>query len=293
LNRRALCAVTSERSENTLRDATRLRDLSTQSGQRSTAKLNTQTLEDRTLRIALFVACYNDTLFPETGIAVTRVLERLGHTVEFPVEQTCCGQMHYNTGYHREAIPLIRRFVNTFRSAEVVCVPSASCVAMIREHYELVAQAEGNLAFLADVRSLLARVFEFSELLVDRLGVEDVGAHFPHSVTYHPSCHSLRMLHVGDAPIKLLQAVRGLTLLELPDREQCCGFGGTFAVKNPDVSAAMLSEKNAAVVEVGAEVVTALDNSCLMQIYGGLHRIGSQVRTMHLAEILASDGKAQ
>jgi L-lactate dehydrogenase complex protein LldE len=219
------------------------------------------------------------------------VLERLGHTVEFPLQQTCCGQMHYNTGYHREAVPLVRRFVEMFRDAEAVCVPSASCVAMMREHYELMAEAEHDAAFLADVRSLLPRVFEFSELLANRLGVSDVGAVFPHSVTYHPSCHSLRMLHVGDAPVKLLRAVNGLTLLELPDKEQCCGFGGTFAVKNADVSAAMLTEKDACVIKTGAEVVTALDNSCLMQIYGGLHRAGSAVRTMHIAEILAATGE--
>ena len=240
------------------------------------------------LRISLFVACYNDTLFPQTGIAVTEVLERLGHTVEFPLAQTCCGQMHYNTGYQREAIPLVRRFVEMFADAEAVCVPSASCVAMMREHYELIAKNENDAALLAKVQSLLPRVFEFSELLVNRLGVEDVGAAFPHTVTYHPSCHSLRMLHVGDAPRKLLLAVRGLTLVELPNQDQCCGFGGTFAVKNADVSAAMLSEKDACVMQTGAEVVTALDNSCLMQIYGGLHRAGSAVRTLHLAEILAT-----
>jgi L-lactate dehydrogenase complex protein LldE len=243
------------------------------------------------LKISLFVACYNDTLFPETGIAVTRVLERLGHTVAFPIEQTCCGQMHYNTGYHREAVPLVRRFVQMFRDAEVVCVPSASCVAMMREHYELMAEAENDPAFLADVRSLLPRIFEFSELLANHLGVEDVGARFAEKVTYHPSCHSLRMLHVGDAPRRLLRAVRDLTLIELPDQDQCCGFGGTFAVKNADVSAAMLAEKDACVVQTGADVVTALDNSCLMQIYGGLHRAGSAVRTMHIAEILALTGE--
>ena len=245
------------------------------------------------MRISLFVACYNDTLFPETGIAATRVLERLGHTIEFPVAQTCCGQMHYNTGYHGEAVPLVRRFVEMFRDAEVVCVPSASCVAMMREHYELIAERENDAAFLADVRALLPRVFEFSELLVHRLGVEDVGATFAHSVTYHPSCHSLRMLRVGDAPVRLLRAVRGLSYVELPNKEQCCGFGGTFAVKNADVSVAMLAEKNGEVLKTGAEVVVALDNSCLMQIYGGLHRQGSAVRTMHIAEILAVTENAQ
>jgi L-lactate dehydrogenase complex protein LldE len=223
---------------------------------------------------------------------VTRVLERLGNTVDFPLAQTCCGQMHYNTGYHREAVPLVRRFVEIFRDAEAVCVPSASCVAMMREHYVMMAEAENNPAFLADVQSLLPRVFEFSELLVNRLKVDDVGATFPHSVTYHPSCHSLRMLHVGDAPVKLLRAVKGLDLRELPNKEQCCGFGGTFAVKNADVSLAMLGEKDACVVQTRAEVVTALDNSCLMQIYGGLHRAGSPVRTLHLAEILAETGGA-
>ncbi len=219
---------------------------------------------------------------------MTEVLERLGHTVEFPLAQTCCGQMHYNTGYQAEAIPLVRRFVEMFADAEAVCVPSASCVAMMREHYELIAEKENDAALLASVKSLLPRIFEFSELLVNRLGVEDVGAAFPHRVTYHPSCHSLRMLHVGDAPRKLLRAVRGLELVELPNQEQCCGFGGTFAVKNADVSAAMLAEKDACIRQTGAEVVTALDNSCLMQIYGGLHRARSPVRTLHLAEILAA-----
>ena len=239
------------------------------------------------------MACYNDTLFPETGIAVTRVLERLGHTVEFPIEQTCCGQMHYNTGYHGEAEPLVRRFVKMFQDAEAVCVPSASCVAMMREHYELMAERENDPGFVAEVKSLLPRVFEFSELLIKRLGVEDVGASFPHRVTYHPSCHSLRMLHVDDAPVRLLRAVKGLDFVELPNKEQCCGFGGTFAVKNADVSVAMLAEKNGEVLKTSAEVVAALDNSCLMQIYGGLHRQGSQVRTMHLAEILASTEGAE
>ena len=200
--------------------------------------------------------------------------------------------MHYNTGYHREAVPLVRRFVEQFRNAETVCVPSASCVAMMREHYLMMAEAENDPAFLSEVRSLLPRVFEFSELLVNRLNITDTGATFPHTVTYHPSCHSLRMLHISEGPIKLLQAVRGLQLIELPQKEQCCGFGGTFAVKNPDVSVAMLAEKDACVLQTGAEVVTALDNSCLMQIYGGLHRSGSTVRTMHLAEILASEGVA-
>lgn len=221
------------------------------------------------------------------------MLERLGHAVDFPLQQTCCGQMHYNTGYHREAVPLVRRFVEIFGNADVVCVPSASCVAMMREHYNLIAETQNDPVLRRGVRALLPRVFEFSELLVNKLRVDDVGAVFPHTVTYHPSCHSLRMLYVGDAPMRLLRSVRGLTLLALPQKEQCCGFGGTFAVKNSGVSVAMLAEKEGCVMQTGAEVVTALDNSCLMQIYGGLHRSGSNVRTMHLAEILASGGDAQ
>jgi len=242
------------------------------------------------LRVSLFIACYNDTLFPETGKAVVRVLERLGHTVDFPAAQTCCGQMHYNTGYHAEALPLLRRFIATFHSADydAICVPSASCVAMMREHYELMARDANDPALLAEIQALLPRIYEFSELLIDCLKVEDVGAYFPHRVTYHPSCHSLRMLHINEQPRQLLRAVRGLTLIDLPNQDQCCGFGGTFAVKNADVSAAMLAEKDACVRSTNAEVVCALDNSCLMQIYGGLHRAGSPVRTLHLAEILAS-----
>lgn len=241
------------------------------------------------LRIALFIACYNDLLFPETGKAVVRVLERLGHTVDFPLEQTCCGQMHYNTGYQREAVPLVRRFVQVFRDAEAVCVPSSSCVAMVRDHYPKVAHQEGDAELIEAVESLLPRVFEFSELLVNKLGVEDVGAYFPHRVTYHASCHGLRNLQLGQGPLHLLQKVRGIDLVELQNVERCCGFGGTFAVKNADVSSAMLAEKVSAVLNTKAEVCTACDNSCLMHIWGALHRQRTSVRTAHLAEILASD----
>ncbi|MGH9587246.1 MAG: (Fe-S)-binding protein, partial [Acidobacteriaceae bacterium] len=233
----------------------------------------------------------NDTLFPETGKSVVRVLERLGHEIDFPLEQTCCGQMHYNTGYQREAMPLMRRFVEIFRGAEVVCVPSSSCVAMVRDHYAKMAASTGDAALMKDVEELVPRVFEFSELLVNKLGVDDVGAYYPHRVTYHASCHSLRSLHLGDIPMRLLRRVRGIELVELENIDRCCGFGGTFAVKNGEVSAAMLDEKLQCVAKTGAEVCTAVDNSCLMHIFGGLHRQGSGTRTVHLAEILASDEK--
>jgi L-lactate dehydrogenase complex protein LldE len=240
------------------------------------------------MNIALFITCFNDTLFPRTGRATVQLLERLGHAVEFPEEQTCCGQMHFNTGYQREALPLIRRFVRTFEQAEVVVAPSASCVGMVREVYPLAAQWFDDQKLLAEVEALAPRVYELSEFLVHRLGLEDVGAYYPHRVTYHPTCHSLRFLHVGDAPLRLLRAVRGIDLVELPGAAECCGFGGTFAVKNADTSLAMLSDKVRNVLSTDAEVCVAADNSCLMQIGGALHRQRAGVRPVHLAEILAS-----
>ena len=240
------------------------------------------------MRITLFITCYNDTLFPGTGQAVVRVLERLGHTVEFPLDQTCCGQMHFNTGYRREAYPLAKRFVEIFSNAEAVCIPSSSCVAMIREYYPTLARENNDAAMATALDTLLPRIYEFSELLVDRLGVTDVGAYFPHRVTYHASCHGLRSLHLGEKPTDLLRAVRGLELVPLEGLEQCCGFGGTFAVKNADVSAAMLTDKVRGVLNTRAEVCTACDNSCLMHIQGMLHRQYAGVRTLHLAEILAA-----
>lgn len=238
--------------------------------------------------ISLFITCYNDTLFPETGKAVVAVLERLGHTVEFRPAQTCCGQMHYNTGYQKEAFPMMRSFLDVFRGADVICVPSASCVAMMRDHYPKMARQTGDPAVIQQVDEILPRVFEFSELLIDKLGVSDVGAFFPHTVTLHTSCHSLRSLRVGDKPAQLLQNVRGLKLIDLAQSDECCGFGGTFAVKNADVSAAMLSDKIRCVLDTGAEICTAGDNSCLMHIGGALSRQRTGVRCLHLAEILAS-----
>ncbi len=240
------------------------------------------------MRVALFITCFNDTLFPETGRATVRLLERLGHEVVFPAEQTCCGQMHFNTGYQREAIPLVRRFVEVFKGYEAVVAPSGSCVGMVRELYPMAAELANDKQLLHDVEELAPRVFELSEFLVKRLGVTDVGAYYPHRVTYHPTCHSLRMIKVGDAPLELLRAVGGIDLVELEEARECCGFGGTFAVKNADTSTAMLSDKLRHVLDTRAEVCTAGDNSCLMHIGGGLKRGRAGVRTVHLAEILAS-----
>jgi L-lactate dehydrogenase complex protein LldE len=240
------------------------------------------------MRVALFITCFNDTLFPATGQAVVHLLERLGHQVVFPMEQTCCGQMHYNTGYHREAIPLVRRFVQIFSPYEAIVAPSASCVAMVRDLYPHAAELAEDRQLAAEITALTPRVFELTEFLINKLGVEDVGAYYPHRVTYHPTCHSLRHLRVGDAPLRLLRAVKGIDLVELPAAEECCGFGGTFAVKNADTSMAMLSDKLRHVLDTRAEVCTAADNSCLMHINGALHRQRAGVRTMHLAEILAT-----
>lgn len=240
------------------------------------------------MRVALFITCFNDTLFPNVGIATTRLLERLGHTVEFPEAQTCCGQMHYNTGYQREAIPLVRHFVEVFSEAEVVVAPSASCVGMVRELYPRAAALSGDAGLIEAVEQLISRVYELSEFLVKRLDVEDVGAYYPHRVTYHPTCHSLRVLHVGDAPLRLLRAVKGIDLVELPNANECCGFGGTFAIKNADTSLAMLSDKMRGVLDTKAEVLCSADTSCLMHIGGGLHRQRAGVSTVHLAEILVN-----
>ncbi|HEX8997785.1 MAG TPA: (Fe-S)-binding protein [Ktedonobacterales bacterium] len=240
------------------------------------------------MRVALFITCFNDTLFPGVGIATTRLLERLGHTVDFPEGQTCCGQMHYNTGYQRESIPLVRHFVETFAGAEVIVAPSASCVGMVRELYPKAAALSGDTDLIAATQELIPRVYELGEFLVNRAGVVDVGAYFPHRVTYHATCHSLRVLHVGDIPLQLLRAVKGIDLVDLPNVNECCGFGGTFAVKNVDTSVAMLGDKARAVLDTGAEILCAADTSCLMHIGGGLHRLRAGVRTMHLAEILAS-----
>ncbi len=245
------------------------------------------------MRIALFVTCLADTLFPGVGRATVRLLERLGHDVEFPQAQTCCGQMHVNTGYVREALPLVRRYVEVFERCDVIVAPSGSCVASIRHQHPMVARRCGDEGLALRAGAVAGRTFELSQLLVDVLGVEDVGAYYPHRVTYHPTCHSLRMLRVGDRPLRLLRNVRGIDLVDLPDAEVCCGFGGTFAIKNPDVSTAILADKMRNIAATRAEACAAGDSSCLMHIGGGLSRLRAGVRTVHLAEILASTREAR
>jgi L-lactate dehydrogenase complex protein LldE len=245
------------------------------------------------MRIALFVTCLGDVLFPEVGKATVAVLERLGHEVVFPQDQTCCGQMHTNTGYQHDALGLVRHHVDVFEQAladgcEAIVAPSGSCAGSVRHQHAAVARRFGDEDLARRAEAVAARTYELSQLLVDVLGVTDVGASYPHRVTYHPTCHSLRLLGVGEAPLTLLRQVRGLDLVELPAADSCCGFGGTFAVKNADTSTAMLADKMSAVLTTRAEVVTAGDASCLMHIGGGLSRLRTGVRPVHLAEILAS-----
>jgi L-lactate dehydrogenase complex protein LldE len=235
----------------------------------------------------LFITCFNDALYPDTGKAIVRLLERLGHEVEFPIAQTCCGQMHVNTGYYREAIPLAHRWLDVFKPYDAVVSPSPSCVGTVREFYTRIADRVADRELASQTTEIIPRVHELSEFLVDVLGVEDVGAYFPHRVTYHPTCHSLRGLHVGDRPYRLLRAVKGLTLVALPQAEECCGFGGTFALKNAEVSVAIGADKARHARDTGAEVLCALDNSCLTHIGGILSRQRSGMRVLHLAEILA------
>jgi Fe-S oxidoreductase len=240
------------------------------------------------VRVALMVTCMNDAMYPGTGAAVVRLLRRLGVDVEFPQAQTCCGQPMVNTGYLDEAVPVVRTFADAFTGYDAVVTPSGSCAGSVRHQHRLVAQRSGDPALADAVAEISPRTYELSEFLVDVLGVTDVGAYFPHSVTYHPTCHSLRMLGVGDRPRRLLEAVRGLRLVDLPRAEECCGFGGTFAVKNADTSVAMGTDKARHVRDTGAEVLVAGDSSCLMHVGGLLSRGRSGVRVLHLAEILAS-----
>ncbi|QFG67928.1 (Fe-S)-binding protein [Ornithinimicrobium pratense] len=248
----------------------------------------TSVLPGTGLTVALFATCFNDTLWPEAPRATVTLLERLGCRVVFPREQTCCGQMFTNTGYADDATPLVRKFVDTFERFDHVVAPSGSCVGSVREQHAMLARRSGDDGLLQAVEQTAPRVRELSELLVDVLGVTDVGAYFPHRTTYHPTCHSLRMLHVGDRPLQLLRAVRGIDLVELPSATECCGFGGTFAVKNADTSIAMGADKARHVRGTGAEVLVAGDNSCLAHIGGVLGRQRSGVRTLHLAQVLAS-----
>jgi L-lactate dehydrogenase complex protein LldE len=248
------------------------------------------------VRVGLFITCFNDTLFPQVGRATVEVLERQGVEVDLPLAQTCCGQMHFNSGYRDECIPLVARFTEAFAGYDAVVTPSPSCASMVRHHHPTVARLAEDRGrapgLMEQVAQTGPRVYELCEFLIDVLGVTDVGASFPERVSFHPTCHSRRLLGIGDRPERRLRAVRGLELVDLPRSEACCGFGGTFAVKNPDTSTAMGNDKVHDVLDTGAPVLTAADTSCLLHLDGLLSRLGAGIRVMHLAEILASRDSA-
>jgi L-lactate dehydrogenase complex protein LldE len=243
------------------------------------------------MKVALFITCLVDGVAPDVAKATVRLLRRLGVDVEVPLGQTCCGQMHINTGYPRDALPLVANHVRAFADYDYIVAPSGSCTASVRHQHAALATAHGQPGMAADAAGIATRTFELSEFLVDVLGVTDVGAWFPHRVTYHPTCHSLRLLRVGDRPLRLLRNVEDIDLVELGDAASCCGFGGTFALKNAGVSAAMLADKTAAIGRTGAAFCTAGDASCLLHIGGGLSRQGAAASTLHLAQVLAATRK--
>ncbi len=230
-------------------------------------------------RVSLFVTCIVDQVFPQVGIAMTQVLERLGYPVDFPPSQTCCGQPAFNSGYPEEARTVARHFLDAFRDAEYIVVPSGSCTSMITHHYADIFDKEPEIA---------PRVWEFSRFLTDVAGVDDVGARFDGVVTYHDSCHALRELRIKDGHRRLLAKVQGLTLREMDPAEECCGFGGTFSVKFPEVSGGMARTKIDSILKTEAGTVVSIDSSCLMQLQGVIDRAKLPIRTMHLAEVLAA-----
>lgn len=244
------------------------------------------------MRIAVFSTCIADAMFPQAPQATTVLLERLGHQVVFPKGQACCGQMHINSGYFEDALPLVRNHVKVFSPIlngewDAIVVPSGSCTGSIKHQQAMIAERAGDKRLAEKSRIIAENTWDLPALLTEFLGVEDVGAYFPHSVTYHPTCHSMRITRVGDAPSRLLSKVAGATILPLPDAEQCCGFGGTFSMKYPEVSTALATEKARAATSTNAEVLVADDYSCLMNIMGRMSRLGLGMRAMHISEVLA------
>lgn len=246
------------------------------------------------MRIALFATCIVDAMFPRVAAATVQVLERLGHEVVFPSGQACCGQMHINSGDFGGAYPVVRNHVEAFEAEtyDIAVAPSGSCVSSLRHQQNMVARRCGDEALARRAEAVGARTMELSQLLVDELGITDaaeqLGSWFPHKVTYHPSCHGMRLLHLGTRQEDLIRSVEGVDYVPLAQADECCGFGGTFSVKNSEVSGAMLADKNDHIEETGAEVCAGGDASCLFHIGGGLSRRGSRTSTVHLAEILAS-----
>lgn len=236
------------------------------------------------MTVSLFIPCFVDLLYPQVGMAMVKVLHRLGHRVECPESPACCGQPAFNTGYWDESRPVAAKVLESVKDAEVIVIASGSCGAMIKVFYPDLFKGTPQEAL---ARSVSAKCFEFSQFLVERLGVTDLGASFPHKVTYHDGCHSLREMHIHSAPRKLLAGVRGLELVEMK-QTVCCGFGGTFSAKFPAISTAMGEVKCEAALETRADYIVSSDSSCLMQIQGLIDRQKKPLKTIHLAEILAA-----
>jgi len=236
-------------------------------------------------KVTLFIQCIIDGIFPEVGFAVVRIFEKLGIDVECPAKQTCCGQPAFNSGYRKEAKRAAEHFISVFSDAEAIVCPSGSCVNMVRNHYpELFRDDEKLLESAKDIGS---RTFELTEYLVDVLGVEDLGSRYDGRITYHDSCHLLRGIGVKEQPRKLIRKIRGAEFVEMNDSDKCCGFGGAFSVKYPEISTAILEDKVKNIIDSNAEVVTGCDMGCLMNIQGMLIRKGLPVKTLHIAQLLA------
>ena len=238
------------------------------------------------MRVSLFIPCLTDQFFPKVGINLYKILKKAGAEVEYPEDQTCCGQPAFNSGYHEEAIELAQRFLRVFHNAEYIVAPSGSCTSMVKIFYAEILEDPGLKEILHQV---VSKTYEFSDFLVNVLGVKDLGAHFPHKVTYHDACHLLRELKVKDAPRDLIRHVRGIEFVEMEQSESCCGFGGTFSVKYPEISTAMAEDKATAIAQSRAEYIVANDSSCLMQIAGYLSRRGIPAKPLHLADLLGEN----
>ncbi|RXZ80124.1 (Fe-S)-binding protein [Paenibacillaceae bacterium] len=243
------------------------------------------------MRVSLFITCLADQLYPEVGESVARLLSDYGCEVDFPESQTCCGQPAFNSGYQDEAREVARNLIRAFEHSDYVVSPSGSCTGMVHHYYSYLFENEPE--WQAKATALVDKMYEFSQFVVTVLGITDVGANFPHKVTYHPSCHASRLLGIKEEPMQLLSAVGNVEFVDLPKKEDCCGFGGTFAIKMADMSEAMVCEKAANICSTGAEVLVGTDMGCLMNIGGRLNKEGKPVRVMHLAQVLEEGRKAK
>lgn len=241
------------------------------------------------MKVSLFATCLMNAFYPEVDMIMSKILKHLGHTVDVPEGQACCGQIAFNSGYIADAREVARTLIDSFERSEVVVGPSGSCIAMIHHYYPFLFEDEP--AYLAKANDLINKSYEFTQFIVDILKQPDLGASYSAKATYHPSCHATRLLGIGEAPLRLLENVKGLELIPLPEAQLCCGFGGTFSVKMPKISEAMVAEKAAHVLESGADLLLGLDMGCLMNISGYLEKINKPIKTMHIIQLLGEGMK--